>query len=99
MTIGPDTTMRLVRLLVLRDAFLQGVPRQHRALDAHGILHDALERDEVAELVLARSFLPRHHLAEVDNQAFDLIDLLSADLLGQHGRRCLRYRAALSLER
>src|SRR5688572_10978775 len=76
----PPSGIDSVMVLELRDAFLQRVPREHGALDPDRVLHHALQRDQVAELLLAERFLAAHHLAERERQLLDLLDVLALDL-------------------
>ena len=47
---------------------LEHVPREHRALDAHGVLHDALEGHELAERVLVGLEVAGQHRADLGRE-------------------------------
>ena len=83
-------------LLVLVDAFVQRVPRERRALHAHGELRDALQRLEVAERFRRGRVGLRHHLLELVRQIADLRDGLALHQVRHHRRGCLADRAAAS---
>src|SRR5581483_1628473 len=83
-------------LSVLRERVLQGHPRQQRALHAHGELRNALERHEVAEVLVGR--LTVHHLPDRLGEPECVLHAPALDGLGHHRRGRLRDGAALPVE-
>src|SRR5919106_4709038 len=86
----------LARLL---DGFLEGVPAEQGALDAHRVLDDPLQRDKVAELLLVALGLAGHHRLDRLGERGGVLHREPLDLLGHHRGARLRDRAALALER
>src|SRR5919197_3872681 len=84
---------------LLTQRLLEDVPGQHCALDPDRVLDHALQRDEIAELVLFRIDLTGHHPPEIPGQVRGVVDGLPLHRFGEHGGGGLRDGAPLALER
>ena len=75
-------------------------PAEQRALDADGEALHALERDDVAQVVLllGRELRALHDALEGADEPLGLLQRLALEVAGEHGRRGLADRAALALE-
>src|SRR5438093_4018091 len=74
---GVSLTKGSMRRLEVLHALLEGVPGEHRALDADGVLHNAFQRDEVAEGFVVDVLFPGHQTAECQDELLDLLEPLS----------------------
>src|SRR5829696_2166060 len=90
--------LRAARLAGAIQRLLQHVPGEYRAFDADRVLHDPLQRHEVAEGLLVGIDLAGHHAAEPARHRTGLIDARAGHGLGHHRRARLADRAPGALE-
>src|SRR5918992_988031 len=80
------------------EGVLEHIPRQDRAFDADRILHDALQRHQVAELLLVRLDVAGHHASELTGETPGVLDGGAPDRLRHHRGAGLADRTARPLE-